>query len=283
MQEVVRVDAGLARTDHPVRAGDHVRRAGEDLEAGRLALPAGVRLGARQLALLAAVGVERVQVRPRPRVTVISSGEEIVSGRVPDSNGPAVAGVLTAAGALVTSRAVGDRPDALAALIVEALERADAVVTIGGASVGERDHLAAAVARVGGEKRVHGVPMKPGKPFLFALAGGRPILGLPGSPSACLVALEVFARPVILRLAGAARTGRRTLTLRLAAPFANKPGRAHFVWAAVEAGGLARPLGRDSAQVRGPAIADALLRLPEAAADLPAGAEVEAWLLDDDA
>lgn len=282
MQEVVRVEAGLVRTGHPVRAGDHVRRAGEDLEAGRLALPAGARVGARQVALLAAVGVERVRVRRRPQVTVISTGEEIVSGRIPDSNGPAVAGVLGAAGATVARRAIGDRPEALAILLSESLEDSDAVVTIGGASVGERDHLADAVRRAGGEVRVHGVPMKPGKPFLFALARGRPILGLPGSPSACLVALEVFARPAVRRLAGAARTGRRTLTVRLAAAIPNKRGRAHFVWATLEPGGRARALGRDSAQVRGPAIADLLLRLPEDAEDPPEGTEVEAWLLDED-
>lgn len=283
MQEVVRVEGGLARTDHDVRVGDNVRRQGEDLEAGRLALPAGTRIGARQVALLASVGVDRVRVHRRPRVVVISTGEEIAGGKVPDSNGPAVAGVLRSAGATVATRCVGDRPEALVEALREALAGADAVVTIGGVSVGDRDHVAAAVAGVGAEKRVHGVPMKPGKPFLFALAGGRPILGLPGSPSACLVALEVFARPAILRLAGGARTRRRALDLTLAAPVAGKPGRARFVWAALEAGGRVRALGRDSAQVRGPALADALLRLPEAAADLPEGAEVEAWLLDDDA
>jgi molybdopterin molybdotransferase len=137
--------------------------------------------------------------------------------------------------------------------------------------------------RVGAERRVHGVPMKPGKPFLFALAGGKPLLGLPGSPSACLVALEVFARPVVLRLAGAASPFRRVLRVRLAEPVAGKPGRARFLWANVDAEGRAHPLGRDAAQIRGPALADALLCVPERAADLPAGAEVEAWLLDDDA
>lgn len=283
VQEVVRVEGGRVATDHEVRAGDNVRRAGEDLEAGSLALPRGTRVGARQVALLASVGVDRIQVHRRPRAVVVSTGEEVAGGRVRDSNGPAVAGVLRSAGAWVSTRCVGDRPDALAAALREALADADAVVTIGGVSVGDRDYVAAAVARVGGETLVHGVPMKPGKPFLFALAGGKPILGLPGSPSACLVALEVFARPVILRLAGASRTGRRALTLRLAAPLSGKPGRARFVWAAVEGGGAVRALGRDSAQIRGPALADALLRVPEAAADLPAGAEVEAWLLDDDA
>lgn len=283
MQEVVTVSGELARVERAVGPGENVRRAGEDLVQGALALQEGTRLGPRQLALLVSVGVEHVVVRRRPRVVVISSGEEIVGGRVPDSNGPAVAGVLRAAGALVETRAVGDRVELLAEELANGLANADAVVTIGGVSVGERDHVAAAVARVGGEKRVHGVPMKPGKPFLFALAGRTPILGLPGSPSACLVALEVFARPAILRLAGAGSTARRALRVVLSAPASGKPGRARFLWARLEPGGRARALGRDSAQVRGPALADALLLVPEDAGELPEGSEVEAWLLDDDA
>lgn len=283
MQEVVTIEGALARIGRAVVPGENVRQAGEDLVRGAVALGRGARLGARQLALLVSVGVEHLSVRRRPRVAVISSGEEIVGGRIPDSNGPAVAGVLRAAGAQVETRAVGDRLEVLTEAIAEGLAGADAVVTIGGVSVGDRDHVAAAVARVGGETRVHGVPMKPGKPFLFAVAGKKPILGLPGSPSACLVSLEVFARPVILRLAGAERVGRRTMRVALAAPTAGKPGRARFLWARLDPGGRASALGRDSAQVRGPALADALLLVPAHAGDLPAGAEVEAWLLDDDA
>jgi molybdopterin molybdotransferase len=180
-------------------------------------------------------------------------------------------------------RAVGDRLDAVVAALATALGDADAVLTVGGVSVGERDHVPAALAALGADVRVHGVPMKPGKPFLFALAGGKPVLGLPGSPSACLVAFEVFARPALLALSGAARLERPTLPLRLAEPAAGKPGRARILWARVEPGGRARPLGRDAAQVRGPALADALLLVPADAGDLPEGAEVTAWLLDDDA
>jgi molybdopterin molybdotransferase len=109
------------------------------------------------------------------------------------------------------------------------------------------------------------------------------VLGLPGSPSACLVAFEVFARPALLALSGARRTSRLAVPLRLAAPAAGRPGRARLLWASVEADGRARPLGRDSAQVRGPALADALLCVPADAGDLPEGAEVTAWLLADDA
>jgi len=282
-EEATRAERGLVRILAAARAGENVRPAGEDVLAGGLALDAGARLGARQAALLAAVGVESVQVRRRLRVAVIATGDELVLGRTPDSNGVAVAALVRAIGGEVERRTVGDRLDDVAATIRDALAHADAVVTIGGVSVGERDLVPAALARAGAEVRVHGVPMKPGKPFLFARAGEVPVLSLPGSPSACLVAFEVFARPALLARAGAARRTRPELTLRLAEAAAGKPGRARLLWARLEPGGRVRPLGRDAAQVRGPALADALVVLGEDAGDLAVGAEVTAWLLGDDA
>lgn len=282
-EEAVAIEGGSARFRAPAHPAENVRLAGEDVAEGDEALPAGVRIGARQAALLAAVGAGTVRVRRRLRVAVVSTGDELLSGRLPDSNGEAVAAVARAAGAEVRRSSAGDRLEALAAALAEALRGADAVVTIGGVSVGSRDLVPAALERLGAETRVHGVPMKPGKPFLFALAGGRPVLGLPGSPSACLAALEVFARPALLALAGAARIGRPAVPLHLAEPAHGKPGRARLLWARLDPDGRARPLGRDTAQVRGPALADVLLCIPEDAGDLPAGAEVAAWLLADDA
>ncbi len=285
---VVREEATRAQGDRVAvveapRRGGNVRLEGEDVARGAVALEAGTRLGARQVGLCAAVGVAEVAVRRRPLVALLATGDEVVRGRTPDSNGAAVAGLLRSLGALVSRRAVPDDPEAVAAAIGGALAAADAVVTIGGVSVGERDHVPAALGRLGAQVRVHGVPMKPGKPFLFALAGAAPVLGLPGSPSACLVAFEVFARPALLRLAGASRLHRRAVRLSLAEPVSGRPGRARFLWAALDPDGRVRPLGRDAAQVRGPALADALVRLPEGTGDLGAGEEVEAWLLDDDA
>jgi molybdopterin molybdotransferase len=282
-EEAVKVDGDRVRFAEPARAGENVRSAGEDVEAGAVALGAGVRVGARQAALLAAVGVERISVRRRARVAIVSTGDEVVSGRTPDSNGVALEGLVTAVGAVASRLAVPDRIDALAGALSSALATADAVVTVAGVSVGERDLVPAALAQLGAEVRVHGVPMKPGKPFLFALAAGKPVLGLPGSPSACLVAFEVFARPAILALAGAARRVRPELPVRLAEPASGRPGRARLLWARLEPGGTARPIGRDGAQIRGPALADALLLVPAGTGDLAAGAEVSAWLLDDDA
>ena len=234
-------DGHVELRDAP-RVGENVRHAGEDVAAGAVALPAGVRLGSRQLALLAAVGVEEVEVARRPRVALLSTGDEVVSGRTPDSNGVALAGALAALGAEVDRLRVPDDLDALAKALGAALASSDAVVTVGGVSIGARDHVRAAVERIGGEVRVHGVPMKPGKPFLFALAGGKPVFGMPGSPSACLVAFEVFARPALLALAGAARHERRRLRLPLAEPLGGRPGRARFVWARLEPAGTVRPM-----------------------------------------
>jgi molybdopterin molybdotransferase len=266
-----------------VRAGENVRQAGEDVRRGGVALERGAFLGGRQIALLTSVGIERVPVVRLPRVAVLSTGDELVLGRTPNSNGAALCEALRWIGAEVQPREVRDDLDAITATIRDALVVSDAVLTIGGVSVGARDHVPTAVARLGGNVRVHGVPMKPGKPFLFAVVEGKPLFGLPGSPSACLVAFEVFARPALLRMAGAARPGRRVLRLPLAEAVSGRPGRSRLLWARLERDGRVRPIGRDAAQVRGPALADALLYLEEGVADLDEGAAVEAWLLEDDA
>jgi molybdopterin molybdotransferase len=282
-EELVREQGGRAAFSRAAQAGENVRGVGEDVPEGGEALPAGVRLGARQLALCAAVEAGEVEVVRRPRVALISTGDEVAGGRTPDSNGPALAAALAAAGMAPERRAVGDELEADAAALARGLEGADAVVTIGGVSVGARDQVPAAVERLGGEVRVHGVPMKPGKPFLFARVGGKPVLGLPGSPSACLVAFEVLARPALLKMAGAARLLRRRVPLPLAEPVEGRPGRARFLWARLEEDGQVRPVGRDAAQVKGPALADALLYLPEGTGAVERGRPVEAWLLEDDA
>lgn len=281
-EEAVRVEGSFAKFAAGAVRGENVRLAGEDVAAGGLALEPGVRIGARQQALLAAVGVDRVRVFRRPRVAVVATGDEVVSGRTPDSNGVAVAGLARALGAEVERRSVGDRLDDVVAVLAAALLSSDAVITTGGVSVGERDHVPAALARLGADVRVHGVPMKPGKPFLFAVAGAKPVFGLPGSPSACLAAFEVFARPALLALCGAAARERTAVPVRLAEAVSGKPGRARVLWARLEPGGRVRPLGRDAAQVRGPALADALVLVPAGVGDLPAGCEVTAWLLGED-
>ncbi len=280
-EEAAKLEGSEVVFSAPARPGENVRRAGEDVAAGGLALPPGVRLGARQRALLHAVGVERVRVHRRPRVRVVSTGDEVVSGRIPDSNGLAIAGLCEAVGAEVSRDRARDRIEEVLRAIDAGRRAGELVVTIGGASVGLRDLVPQALAELGAEVRVHGVPMKPGKPFLFALLEGSPVAGLPGSPSACLAAFEVFVRPALLAICGAARTLRSEVVVPLAEPVSGRPGRARLLWARLEAGGRARPLGRDAAQIAGPALADALLVVPSDAGELGEGAEVAAWLLGD--
>jgi molybdopterin molybdotransferase len=281
---VVREESSERRGDrvffrHEARRGENVRMAGEDVAGGGEALPAGTRVGPRQLALLEAVGCQELEVHRRPRVALLSTGDEVLRGRTPDSNGVALEGLLDEAGLEVWRGAVADEATRVREALADALARADAVVTIGGVSIGEKDLVAGALSALGAEIRIHGVPMKPGKPFLFALAGGKPVFGLPGSPSACLVAFEVFARPALLRLAGAARISRPVAWLQLAERCDGRPGRARFLWALLDPDGRVRPVGRDAAQVRGPALAQALIRIAEGAGDLPEGERVETWLL----
>jgi len=150
-EEAARAEGSTVAFTAAARPGENVRLAGEDVAAGGLALPAGARIGARQAALLAAVGTGAISVFRRPRVAVLATGDEIVAGRTPDSNGAAVAGLVRGIGGEVERRAVGDRLDDVAAALAAALAGADAVITIGGVSVGERDHVPAALVRLGAE------------------------------------------------------------------------------------------------------------------------------------
>jgi molybdopterin molybdotransferase len=122
--------------------------------------------------------------------------------------------------------------------------------------------------------------MKPGKPFLFATLGATAVFGLPGSPSACLVAFEVFARPALLRMSGAAHPFRPLVRAVLGERLEGRAGRDRFAWARLGGDGRVWPLGKDSAQVRGPAMADVLLRVPADTGDVAAGEVAEAWLLE---
>ncbi|MEI7704890.1 MAG: molybdopterin molybdotransferase MoeA, partial [Deltaproteobacteria bacterium] len=161
-EESTEARGGRVLVRHGVRRGENVREAGEDVAREGEALPAGTRLGARQVALLTAVGCEEVEVRRRVRVAILSTGDEVVKGRTPDSNGTALAGLLEECGFAVTRSAVEDEAGALRAALERALAGADALVTVGGVSVGERDLVPGSLRAIGAEIRVHGVPMKPG-------------------------------------------------------------------------------------------------------------------------
>jgi molybdopterin molybdotransferase len=214
-------DRGVAKVAirRPVQSGECVRRAGEDLPAGAPALGAGAALGPQQLALLAAIGRDRVIVRPRPRVLVISTGSELIDvghkpsfGEVTDSNSYLVTAAARDAGA--DARRIGIVPDDHSKLL-DALEsqllRADVLVTIGGVSMGAFDIVKQALSELGTVEFTR-IAMQPGKPQGFGHLGDRvPIFCLPGNPVSALVSFEAFVRPAIRKLLGKRNLQRATV------------------------------------------------------------------------
>jgi molybdopterin molybdotransferase len=214
-------DRGLARVgiNRPVRTGECIRRAGEDITTGSPALGAGAALGPQQLALLAALGRDRVTVRPRPRIIVLSTGSELIEvGRTPsfgeviDSNGYMIAAAAKDAGA--DSRRigiVGDDHAQLLDVLESQLLRADVLVTTGGVSMGAYDVVKEALSELGTVEFTQ-VAMQPGKPQGFGHIGDKvPIFCLPGNPVSSLVSFEAFVRPAIRKLLGKRQLQRATV------------------------------------------------------------------------
>jgi molybdopterin molybdotransferase len=227
-------DRGVARVAirRPVHSGECVRRAGEDLRAGSPAIAAGAALGPQQLALLAAIGRDRVIVRPRPRVLVISTGSELIDvghtpafGEVTDSNSYLITAAARDAGA--DARRVGIIPDdhsRLLDVLESLLLRADLLVTTGGVSMGAFDIVKQALSELGTVEFTR-VAMQPGKPQGFGHLGNRvPIFCLPGNPVSALVSFEAFVRPAIRKLLGKRNLQRATVQATALERFDSRPG-----------------------------------------------------------
>jgi molybdopterin molybdotransferase len=282
-----------------VRKGDHVRHPGSDVKAGAHLLGAGRACDAAAIALLAATGHASVSVHRRPRVAVISTGDELVPpglplgpGQIHDSNSLTLAAQATEAGAEVRRLGIArDTLTDLLALLREAVAWADVVVLSGGVSVGAHDHVKAAFDTLG-DLALWRVAIKPGRPFAFARAtvGERTVrlFGLPGNPVSVFVTFELFVRPVLRRLAGHARAfDRPTRIVRLAEPMRGSSGRQNITRVVLVPdpdrpdGLLARSSGgQDSYMLASLAAANAMIFIPPDA-NLPAGADVVAWELRD--
>ena len=201
---------GMVRILRAPGRGDHIRPRGEDVRRGARLLRKGVRLRPYEIALLAAQGIARVKVVRRPRVAILATGDELASGsgrlaagKIRNSNGPASASALARWGAcVVVSRVVRDDPAALRRAVRAALSRADLVLVTGGVSVGDFDYTQEVLKSVGARIVFWKVAMKPGKPLLLGLHGGKPVFGLPGNPVAVMVCLEEFVRPALETLQG---------------------------------------------------------------------------------
>lgn len=211
MQEDVRVEGGAVRLPGGLARGANCRREGEDVKAGSLALPAGRRLGARDIALAAALGLRELPVRHRLRVGLFSTGDEVTAtgdGLAPsgihDANGPMLAALLARWGAVPLPLGIlRDDPVNVRERLAEAASGCDVIVTSGGVSVGEEDHVRAAVGQAGGIA-LWRLAIKPGRPLAFGDVAGTPFVGLPGNPSAAYVTALAILLPVLSQLGGGA-------------------------------------------------------------------------------
>ena len=284
--------------DHPVPRGDAVRWVGEDVAVGDTVAEAGTVLTPGHLGVLANQGRVTVSVHPRPRIGVLSTGDELVTGDGPlapgqirDANRHVLLGMVRREGwEAVDLGTVGDDEAVLDGVLEDARAQCDAVVTSGGVSVGDLD-----VVRIVLEKRCAGtmswmqVAIRPAKPFAFGVLGDdrTPVFGLPGNPVSALVSFELFVRPGVRRMAGHRRLDRLVVPAVTDADLRRAPdGKTHFVravaWVDPAGGWRIRPMaGQDSHQLAAMAEANALVVLPDGDG-VTAGATVDVLLTDPD-
>lgn len=292
---VVRVEDTREREDGvevatTVEADHNVRRAGEDIRAGAVVLKAGARLGPAELGVLAAVGVDTPLCARRPRVSVLTTGDELLApaeplrpGAIHDSNRYAIAAQARRAGAEVISvGCVADDPETTVAGLRQALH-ADVVVVCGGVSVGEHDHVKAALARLGVTEEFWRVALRPGHPTWFGVSEqGALVFGLPGNPVSAMVTFHLFVRPALLALTGAPDP-RPTRTAVFDDDYAKAPGRTHALRCRLEDGAdgrHVRPTGPQGSHVLTSMLgAEALAILESDRGDVRAGESVTIELL----
>ena len=301
---VVRVEDTDGGTDRvAVRnardAGRNVRPRGEDLAHGDVAVAAGTFVGAAQLGVLASVGAGHVEVHRRPRVAILSSGDELVDvdrfdeviagRRIVASNSYTLWALAQAAGAEpVDLGLVGDEPKAIRARLEQGLASCDVLLTSGGVSVGAFDFTREVVTALGADLRLWRVRMRPGAPIGFGLLRATPWLGLPGNPVSAMVTFELFARPALRRMAGHRLLFRRPVTVRVDEPITLAAPLMHFMRAVVTPaadGGVvtARLTGpQGSGLLTSMERANALVIVPEERMRVEAGELLRAIVLTED-
>jgi molybdopterin molybdotransferase len=278
-RETVRISRAAAE-------GNAIRRAGGDAKPGDLLLPAGTRLGPAQIGVLAAAGHGTVRARRRPRVTVISTGNELaepgsrlVPGQIWDSNSYMLAAAARQAGCeAIRHPRLPDDPEAVLAAIEQAAATADLVMTSGGVSMGgEHDVVKAALTKLG-TVNFRKVAMQPGMPQGFGLIGNdSPIFTLPGNPVSAFVSFRLFVEPAVRALQGLPAGPNLPRSARLVAPITSPDGKRSFLRANFDSlSGSVTPLtGQNSHQIASLARADSLIIVPESVTSLPAGQTVD--------
>lgn len=275
----------------PIGAGGNVLQRGEDVEPGQVVVQAGSRLRPQEIGGLMGLGFTELVVSPRPKVAILSTGDEVVPperqpgpGQVRDVNSYALSGLIEAAGGVpIRYGIIPDQADRLSELAHKAHAEADLVLITAGSSVSERDITAEVIAQLGKPGiLVHGVSIKPGKPTILAVCDGVPVAGLPGNPISAIVSSGLFVLPAIRKLLGMpGPEWQPVIQARLSANVASLAGREDFlpVQLQVTADGVqALPVYGRSNLIFTLVRADGLVRIPPDANGLEAGARVEVRL-----
>ncbi len=279
MQEDVRVEGGILHFETGLKPGANCRAAGEDMAAGAVALSAGVRLGPQQLGLLAALGVDQVKAYRRLKVGVLSTGDELrqpgeaaTAHEIYDANRPMLLELLGDWGfEPVDLGNVGDDRAEVRQALDDAVMRCDALLTSGGASAGDKDHMSALLGE-SGQLNLWRIAIKPGRPLALALWQGMPVFGLPGNPVAAFTTALVFARPALGALQGQGWQVPQPYLLPAAFEKAKKAGRREYLRARRGAEGVVEVFSSEgSGRISGLSWADGFVELPDRALDIGYG------------
>ncbi|MGH7589035.1 MAG: molybdopterin molybdotransferase MoeA [Gemmatimonadota bacterium] len=279
--------------DRAPSPGHHVRLRGEDVRRGDTVVAEGEPFTPARIALVASVGTAEVTVFRRPSVTIVSTGDELVGveragepDRIVNGNAYGLAAMVERAGGVVAATPTVSDDEAAVEEALEAALRSDAVLTVGGVSMGARDPVRPALARAGVELDFWRVAIRPGGPTAFGIGpGGRPVFALPGNPVRALVTFELFVRPALRRMAGHRACFRRPIRARLTEAVDPAPGKATYLRCRLEPDGegwLAVPAGPQGSGVLSTlAGAHGLAVVPDAGR-LEPGAPVDVWPLTDE-
>ena len=278
LEEDVRTDGEQIAFNGPLKQGTNTRKAGEDVTAGDVILPMGRVVTPADLALASATGLSQLVVRTPLRVAVVSTGDELVEpgqqaggGQIYDANRPMLLALMRQFGfeAVDMGRIADDR-EALRSALDDAALRADVILTSGGASAGDEDHVSA-LLRDAGAMQEWRIALKPGRPLALGMWDGTPVFGLPGNPVAALVCTLVFARPAMGLMAGAGWAAPQGFDVPAGFAKRKKPGRREYLRARMRDGQAEVFKSEGSGRISGLSWAEGLVELPDGAAEIAPG------------
>jgi molybdopterin molybdotransferase len=287
-------DATTVTLRGPIPCGNHIRRRGEDIRSGAEVFPVGTILRPPEISMLASLGQQEVAVHRRPRVAILSTGDELIElgeplteGRIINSNSWSLAAaVLELGGVPLQLGIAADNRESLRAKLSAGLE-ADLLITSAGVSAGDLDLVREVLSELGAEQLFWKVDIKPGRPLAFAVKGGVPIFSLPGNPVSTMITFEEFVRPALLKLAGQRQLLKPLVRATLQQAMRKKPGRVQLVRVTVQSGphGLvvASSGDQNTGILRTSLHANGIAVLPFDHGDYAAGDEIPVHLLGRDA